>query len=60
MKTIVTLWAMAILSYIVIKDMENMTQVAMVLSSAPLGYCYANVKQKEILNKELFNKEKDI
>ena len=47
-KFIVTIWAMGLLTYIIIADKVDFSQLGMVLSGAPMAYCYCNVKQKEI------------
>lgn len=51
MKVLVTLWAIGLLTYIVVTNKTDFTQVAMILATAPMTYCVVNVKQKEIFNK---------
>lgn len=47
----VTVWAMLLLSFIVIMNRTDFVQLGTILATAPMAYCYANVKQKELLNK---------
>ena len=47
----VTLWATALLTYIVVANRVDFSQLGMVLATAPMAYCYCNVKQKELYSK---------
>lgn len=47
-----TLWATAILTFIVVANRPDFVQLGMVLAAAPLAYCYCNVRQKELYNKK--------
>lgn len=47
----VTIWAMAIITYIVIADKTEFYGIAQLLCSVPLSYVVANVAQKAIYSK---------
>lgn len=44
----VTLWAMGIVTYIVISKQSDFVSIATILSAAPMVYCGANVGQKYV------------
>lgn len=47
----ITIWALGLISYIVIADKNDFYGIAQLLSSIPLSYVVANVAQKAIYNK---------
>lgn len=51
MKFVVTVWAMVLLTIIVVQNRVDFVQLGMILACAPMAYCYTNVKQKELFNK---------
>ena len=59
LKFIFTFWATSLLTYIVIANRVEFLQVAIMLATAPLGYCVANVVQKKILEKQLDQEVQD-
>lgn len=56
-KNLLVLWAVFIITYIVIKGKQEFLSVAMLLAGAVIVYFPVNVKQKEILSNS--NKDKD-
>jgi hypothetical protein len=55
MKFLVTIWAMGIVTYIVVKNNDAFLDVAKYLCAVPVAYIGANVLQKKILNHENVN-----
>lgn len=53
----VTLWAITLISYIVIADKTDFYGIAQLLCSVPLSFVVANVAQKAIF-KDCFSSEK--
>lgn len=51
-KFLVTLWCMAMVSYIVISKQPEFISIATILSAAPMVYCGVNVMQKGIFSKK--------
>lgn len=47
----ITIWALGIISFIVIADKTDFYGIAQLLCSIPLAYVVANVAQKAIYNK---------
>ena len=47
----ITVWSIAMISYIVIADKTNFYGIAQLLSAVPLSYVAANVAQKAIYHK---------
>lgn len=52
-KVIITLWAMVVITYIVIFNRVEFLQLATFLSSIPLAFIPANVIQKKILSRNM-------
>ena len=50
-KTLVSIWACALISYIVIADKANFLVIAQMLCAVPLAYIGANVWQKQIFSR---------
>ena len=48
----ITIWAIAMITYIVIADKTSFYGIAQLLCSVPLSYVVANVAQKAIYNKK--------
>lgn len=48
----VTVWAMAIITYAIMFNKTDWSNIIMALTAIPISYSYFNVKQKEIFNKE--------
>ena len=53
----ITLWAVAMITYIVIADKTDFYGIAQLLCSVPLSFVVANVAQKAIF-KDCFSSEK--
>ena len=54
----ITLWAVAMISYIVIADKTDFYGIAQLLCSVPLSFVVANVAQKAIFKNELSSEDK--
>lgn len=52
-KNLLVLWAVFLITYIVVKGKQEFLSVAMLLAGAVIVYFPVNVKQKEIFNKNL-------
>lgn len=52
-KNLLVLWAVLLITHIVVADKQEFLSVAMLLAGAVIIYFPVNVKQKEILNKNL-------
>ena len=50
-KFLITIWAILMITYIVIAGKDNFYGIAQLLCSVPLSYVVANVAQKAIYNK---------
>lgn len=50
-KFLITIWAILMITYIVIAGKDNFYGIAQLLCSIPLSYVVANVAQKAIYNK---------
>lgn len=50
-KFLITLWSIAMITYIVIADKNEFYGIAQLLCSVPLSYVVANVAQKAIYSK---------
>ena len=50
-KFLITLWCIAMVTYIVISGQNEFVSIATILSAAPMVYCGVNVYQKGIYNK---------
>lgn len=51
-KFLVTIWAMGLITYIVVAGLTDFLQLCTVLAAAPLAYTAANVYQKKIYSQE--------
>lgn len=58
-KNLLVLWAVFLITYIVVADKQEFLSVAMLLAGAVIVYFPVNVKQKEILNKNLDKGDKN-
>lgn len=56
-KNILVIWAVAIITYIVMANKVDFNNIAMMLCGAVIVYFPVNVKQKEILNKKIGEQE---
>ena len=54
----ITLWAVAMISYIVIADKTDFYGIAQLLCSVPLSFVVANVAQKAIFKNELSSEDR--
>lgn len=61
LKNLLVLWAVVLITYIVVADKQEFLSVAMLLAGAVIVYFPVNVKQKEILsnNKNLDKGDKN-
>lgn len=50
-KFLITIWAILMITYIVIAGKDNFYGIAQLLCSVPLSYVVANVAQKAIYNR---------
>lgn len=50
-KFLITIWAILMITYIVITGKDNFYGIAQLLCSVPLSYVVANVAQKAIYNR---------
>lgn len=51
-KTWIVIWAILLITYIVIFDCTNMVSIATILCAVPLAYIPCNVAQKKILEEK--------
>lgn len=55
-KFLITLWCIAMVTYIVVSGQYEFVSIAVILSAAPMVYCGVNVYQKGIYNNNNHNK----
>lgn len=48
----ITVWCMALITYIVATKQSDFVSIATILSAAPMVYCGVNVVQKKICNEK--------
>lgn len=58
-KNLLVLWAVVLITYIIVADKQEFLSVAMLLAGAVIVYFPVNVKQKEIFNKNLDKGDKN-
>lgn len=59
LKNLLVLWAVFLITYIVVANKQEFLSVAMLLAGAVIVYFPVNVKQKEIFNKNLDKGDKN-
>jgi archaellum biogenesis protein FlaJ (TadC family) len=59
-KVLITVWCMVLLTHIVIHNLTNFIQLAIILAAAPLVYCGVNVLQDKIYKGENNNNESKV
>lgn len=56
-KLIVTLWAMVLVTYIIISGQSDFVPIATILSAAPMVYCGVNLGQHYIEDRKVKREE---